>query len=268
MSSSFLNVLDESPPRPISPRPFLQHIDFANDEFTNDDHAFNQIHSSDSEHSSASSGTDLDQDSRSCHSLSMSKLDKQPISSQDDLARQSDVTVSNIHHSQAEYHGFTIYVLALISFIIYIAWLVIPDEILSGWFSISYYPDKYWAMAVPAYLLILMVMVYWVLALYNLEVLTVELSDLRCFVDEYTQFPKVEEDKIETHENQDRYKEMKVHIRDQEMRRNEEEKEEARRRRICEYIHKAPSGVWDLPITLVNEVLYLDNDEDLTTYNE
>jgi phosphatidylinositol glycan class P protein len=71
----------------------------------------------------------------------------------------------------------------------------------------------------------LMLFIYIALALYNTEVLALPLNDVRNFVDEFTVFPN------EQGEN------------------------------LLDYVHRAPSGVWDLPITLVNEVLY-DNQDD------
>lgn len=153
----------------------------------------------------------------------------QEVVAEDQLARESDITVSNIKLSQAEYRGFTIYVLSSLALFLYIAWALIPPSTLHK-LSIDYYPGKYWSIAVPSYSLMLMVFVYWFLALYNTEVLTLKLNDVNTFVDQYTQYP-----------NSDGNENNEV---------------------IKEYIHQAPSGVWDLPITLVNEILYEDSDLD------
>lgn len=150
------------------------------------------------------------------------------VNVEDQLARKSDITVSNIKLSQAEYRGFTIYVLSSLALFLYIAWTLVPPSTLHK-LSIDYYPDKYWSVAIPSYSLMLMLFTYWVLALYNTEVLTLKLDDINTFVDEYTQFPN-DNNGGESSNNQV----------------------------IKEYIHQAPSGVWDLPITMVNEVLYDD----------
>ncbi|RLV90371.1 Meiotically up-regulated protein [Spathaspora sp. JA1] len=153
---------------------------------------------------------------------------------EDTLARESDVTVSTNVTQNAEYKGFAIYVITTISLLVWISWTILPETILHK-LSIYYYPDRYWALAIPTYSLMLMAFIYWVLALYNTEVLTLPLNDIRTIVDEHSHFPGQElEGKL---------------TRDQ------------LRQKACEYVHDAPSGVWDLPISLVNEVLYNDSEE-------
>lgn len=138
-----------------------------------------------------------------------------PFKNEDKLARESDVTVSTNVTSYAEYKGFFVYVLTTAALLGYTAWLLLPDKALN-YFGIYYYPDKYWAQAVPAYLLMLMLYVYISIALYNTEVKTLPLDDPRVFTDENAIYPKDP----------------------------------------GAYLHKAPSGVRDLPTPLVSEVLY------------
>lgn len=136
------------------------------------------------------------------------------------MARTSDVTVSTTS-SFAEYRGFFIYVVSAAFLFVWAAWLLVPDHHLEA-LHIEYYPDKYWSRAIPAWLLMLMVYGYVYVALYNTEVKTNKLDDVRNFVDEYTVHP------------------ADIGLRD------------------VEYVHKALSGVWDLPVSLVNEILYDD----------
>ncbi|KAK6204367.1 PIG-P-domain-containing protein [Scheffersomyces amazonensis] len=150
----------------------------------------------------------------------------------DTLARESDVIVSTNVTSNAEYKGFFVYVISSIALAIWIAWTILPERILENYLSIYYYPDKYWSLALPSYSLMLMVFIYVGLALYNTEVKTLPLDDIRNFVDEYSSNPGSNLDNSE-----------------------------AMIQASIDYIHKAPSGVWDLPITLVNEVLYTDDYE-------
>ncbi|KAJ2782329.1 hypothetical protein GGI15_002944 [Coemansia interrupta] len=51
-----------------------------------------------------------------------------------------------------EYYGFVIYLVSLASFIVYLVWAYVPDHILEA-IGITYYPDRYWALALPAWLL-------------------------------------------------------------------------------------------------------------------
>lgn len=150
---------------------------------------------------------------------------------EDTLARQSDVTVSTNISLYAEYKGFFMYVTSAVCLACWVGWTAIPDLTLLK-MSIDYLPDKYWSLAIPAYSLMLMVYTYVALALYNTEVLTLPLNDVRNLVDDYTTWAGC----LETNDVE-------------------------RPNKVMEYAWKSPSGVWDLPITLVNEVLY-DEDYD------
>lgn len=138
---------------------------------------------------------------------------------EDQLARESDVTASTNVTLNAEYRGFFIYVLSSVFLVVFFAWALVPESVLKSC-GIYYYPDKYWAQAIPAYLLMGLLFMYIFLALYNTEILTNPLDDVRLFTDEHAVYPEVPED----------------------------------------WIFKAPSGVWDMPIGLVNEVLYETDD--------
>lgn len=72
-----------------------------------------------------------------------------------------------------------------------------------------------------------MLFTYLMLAMYNTEVLTPPIDSITNFVDEFACLTGADE-----------------------------LTDELRLLRAVEYVDKAPSGVWDLPITLVNEVLY------------
>lgn len=146
---------------------------------------------------------------------------------EDRLARESDVIVSTKITLYAEYKGFFIYVIIAIVFACWVGWALIPDHILRNTFSIHYYPDKYWLAALPAYFLLLLLFGYIFIALWNTEVLTLPLDDVRNFVDEYLTHP------------------------------GETAASDAERvERTLDYVWKSPSGVWDLPVSLVNDVLY------------
>lgn len=135
---------------------------------------------------------------------------------EDKLARESDVTVSSTNATPyAEYRGFFTYILSWLVLTVFMIWALVPNSALE-YCGVYYYPSKYWAQAVPAYLLLLMLYVYVFIACWNTEVKTLALDDLRVITDEHAMIPDFPED----------------------------------------YLWKGPSGVWDLPIGLVNEVLY------------
>ena len=60
---------------------------------------------------------------------------------------------------KAEVYGFILWLSSIILFIIYILWSIIPDKILEQ-FHITYYPDKYWTIALPIYFLVLFIVFY------------------------------------------------------------------------------------------------------------
>lgn len=149
---------------------------------------------------------------------------------EDSLARQSDVEVTTNVSLYGEYKGFFIHVISSLVLIGFIIWTLVPEKVFE-FLQFDYFPDKYWSIAVPAYSLMLMVYIYVALALYNTEVKTFKLHDVRTIIDEHSFYPG---DKLEGEE---------------------------REKELVKYVHDAPSGVWELPISLVNEVLYTENEE-------
>ncbi|KAI9189953.1 hypothetical protein H9P43_001386 [Blastocladiella emersonii ATCC 22665] len=56
----------------------------------------------------------------------------------------------NAPAQSAEYYGFVVYVLSLLSWLAYLAWALLPDSVLHR-VGIYYYPDRWWAIAVPSW---------------------------------------------------------------------------------------------------------------------
>lgn len=176
----------------------------------------------------------------------------------DELARESDVTVSTNVTSQAEYKGFASFVISGIFLLIWLGWSLIPTKILND-LGIYYFPSRWWALAIPAWILMAMVYTYIALALYNIEVATVPLNDLRTLVDDAgVVVTEVDEDAAHAWE-----KEPATCFDNEE----EEEdndgccwgkrpKEKTQHHGLEFYIHNPTSGIWDLPISTVNKVLY------------
>lgn len=107
----------------------------------------------------------------------------------DQLARESDVTVSTNITSYAEYKGFFIYVGSCVALLVFTAWCLLPDSVLQA-AGVYYYPLKTWAQAVPAWSLIMMVYVYVYVALYNTEQKTLPLDHPSTLTDEHAVYPK------------------------------------------------------------------------------
>ncbi|CAG8451288.1 7893_t:CDS:2 [Funneliformis caledonium] len=65
-----------------------------------------------------------------------------------------------------EYYGFVLYLSSFIAFVIYLLWAYLPDEILIS-LGITYYPDRYWALALPVWSFVLSFFLYVVILSIN-----------------------------------------------------------------------------------------------------
>ncbi|KAF2637699.1 PIG-P-domain-containing protein, partial [Massarina eburnea CBS 473.64] len=82
-----------------------------------------------------------------------------------------------------EYYGFAMYVTSSAAFLLYIVWAYVPAPMLHQ-MGIHYYPNRWWALAVPCWLSVLVVYIYFALASYNTTRLTLPLSSCENIVDE------------------------------------------------------------------------------------
>lgn len=81
-----------------------------------------------------------------------------------------------------EYYGFVLYLFSSLSFLIWLLWSYLPAPFLHG-LGIYYYPNRWWALAIPAFLLMSLAYIYLALAAYNSEMLTVPAWSLETVVD-------------------------------------------------------------------------------------
>ncbi|CAG8579712.1 15488_t:CDS:2, partial [Acaulospora morrowiae] len=58
-----------------------------------------------------------------------------------------------------EYYGFALYLLSFIAFVIFLLWAYLPDEALIS-LGITYYPDRYWALALPVWSFVLVLFIF------------------------------------------------------------------------------------------------------------
>ena len=82
-----------------------------------------------------------------------------------------------------EYYGFTLYLTSSLAFIVYLLWAFLPSPFLHQ-LGIYYYPNRWWALAIPAWTVMLIVYIYVALASYNVGYLTLPLQSVECLVDE------------------------------------------------------------------------------------
>lgn len=82
-----------------------------------------------------------------------------------------------------EYYGFTLYLTSGLAFIVYLFWAFLPSPFLHQ-LGIYYYPNRWWALAIPAWMVMLVVYIYVALASYNTGYLTLPLNSVESLVDE------------------------------------------------------------------------------------
>ncbi|CAO2649590.1 Nn.00g069750.m01.CDS01 [Neocucurbitaria sp. VM-36] len=90
-----------------------------------------------------------------------------------------------------EYYGFALYLGSSAAFLMYILWAYVPAPMLHQ-MGIHYYPNRWWALAVPCWLVVLVMYIYVALASYNTRYLTLPLSSIENLVDECAQVAVVD----------------------------------------------------------------------------
>jgi len=76
-------------------------------------------------------------------------------------------------------YGFVLWLCTFVCYLVYLIWGFLPEEWLHA-VGITYYPKKYWAVAVPAHLCftyLLVLFVYW-----GINLLTVAPLDSKCLI--------------------------------------------------------------------------------------
>ncbi|KAF8473846.1 PIG-P-domain-containing protein [Kalaharituber pfeilii] len=81
-----------------------------------------------------------------------------------------------------EYYGFVLYLVSSVTFAMYIAWSYLPSPMLHA-IGIHYYPSRWWALALPSWLVVAVGWIYVALAGYNTGYLTPRLGAVEGVVD-------------------------------------------------------------------------------------
>jgi phosphatidylinositol glycan class P protein len=90
-----------------------------------------------------------------------------------------------------EYYGFALYLGSSAAFLMYILWAYVPAPMLHS-MGIHWYPNRWWALAVPCWLVVLVVYIYVALASYNTQHLTLPLRSCENLVDDCAQVAVVD----------------------------------------------------------------------------
>lgn len=90
-----------------------------------------------------------------------------------------------------EYYGFALYLGSSAAFLMYILWAYVPAPMLHQ-MGIHYYPNRWWALAVPCWLVVLVIYILVALASYNTCYLTLPMNSCENLVDECAQIAVVD----------------------------------------------------------------------------
>ncbi|CAO3675012.1 unnamed protein product [Umbelopsis ramanniana] len=82
-----------------------------------------------------------------------------------------------------EYYGFVMYLVSFVVLGIYLIWAYVPDEVLHS-LGITYYPSRYWALAIPVWIMTLVWFIFISFMSINL-MNTAPFDSFTCITDEH-----------------------------------------------------------------------------------
>ncbi|KAJ2903443.1 hypothetical protein MKZ38_009928 [Zalerion maritima] len=103
-----------------------------------------------------------------------------PYASDEDVAAPISPTSPKV--PTYEYYGFVLHLFSSFAFLIYLLWSFLPSPFLHT-MGIYYYPNRWWSLAIPSFVVMGVVYVYVALARFNVEVLTMPLESVETIVD-------------------------------------------------------------------------------------
>lgn len=106
-----------------------------------------------------------------------------PDLSDDELEVAARATRASPKVPTYEYYGFVLYLFSSASFLVYLLWSYLPSPFLHA-LGIYYYPNRWWSLAVPAFLVMALVYLFVALAAYNTGYLTAPMGAVETIVDD------------------------------------------------------------------------------------
>lgn len=101
-----------------------------------------------------------------------------------------------MEHTPAPYgprsvYGYALYIGSNMLFCLYLIWAIVPEQILHNYLGLTYWPSKYWAVAIPVWALTaLATFAFLIYPAINL-LMTPDVNDISTITDKYSQ-PKKE----------------------------------------------------------------------------
>lgn len=105
-----------------------------------------------------------------------------PDASEDDNNNIAPVPHTAPQVPTYEYYGFVLYLFSSLTFLTYLLWSYLPSPFLHA-LGIYYYPNRWWALAIPSFLVMTLCYIYVALASYNAEMVTVPMGSVETIVD-------------------------------------------------------------------------------------
>nr|GAT46116.1 predicted protein [Mycena chlorophos] len=90
-----------------------------------------------------------------------------------------------------EFYGFVAWTSTAVLYVVYLLWALLPDEYIK-WLGVEWYPNREWAILVPAYTVVICLLTYFAyfaLALFG----TPALADTSAFIDSRALLPPLRE---------------------------------------------------------------------------
>lgn len=82
-----------------------------------------------------------------------------------------------------EYYGFVLYLFSSLTFVVYLLWSYLPSPFLHA-LGIYYYPNRWWSLAVPAWIVVALVYIFVALGSFNVGYLTPAVGSVETVVDD------------------------------------------------------------------------------------
>ncbi|XP_043461136.1 phosphatidylinositol N-acetylglucosaminyltransferase subunit P [Leptopilina heterotoma] len=94
-------------------------------------------------------------------------------------------------HTPAPYaprsvYGYALYISSNLLILLYLIWAFVPEEFLNDYLGLTYWPSKYWAVAIPVWAIFAILLFGFVIYPAINMLLTPDIDDIRTITDKYS----------------------------------------------------------------------------------